>query len=77
MIGVATFVAVTGIHADIGPVSALGLAAFAGLLSMIVGGVLAVVSMLRRHERSIYVLASVPLSALALFIVVGELAVPH
>jgi hypothetical protein len=31
----------------------------------------------RRAERSVFVLATLPVSAMALFLIVGELAVPH
>lgn len=74
---VALFVALIGIHADVGPVSLLGVAAFAGLVTVIVGGVLAILAILRRSERSIVVLVTIPIWAIAVFVVVGELAVPH
>lgn len=70
-------VAVTGLRADIGPVSLFGVSALIGLASVIAGGVFAIVAVLRRNERSAFVLATLPVSTLALFLVVGELAVPH
>lgn len=70
---VVTFVAVTDVHADIGPLSLLGLAAFAGLLTVVVGGVYALLALVGRGERSVLVLATLPVGALALVLVVVEL----
>jgi len=75
--GAIALVAITGLHADIGPVSLVGVSALIGLVSVIAGGVFAIVALLRRNERSVFVLATLPVSTLALFLVVGELAVPH
>ena len=70
---VVAFVAVTDVHADIGPLSLLGLAAFAGLLTVVVGGVYALLALVGRGERSVLVLATLPVWALALALVVVEL----
>ena len=67
----------TGVHADVGPVSLLGVFALAGLAFVIVGGAFAIVAIVRRGERSVFVLATLPVWALAVFLVVGELAFSH
>ena len=75
---VALFIALTGIHGDVGPVTLLGIVAFIGLLSTIAGGVFAIVAITRRGERSILVLATLPVWLLAVLLVAGELVqVPH
>lgn len=70
-------VAATDVRADVGPVSLVGLLAFCGLVTVIAGGVLALVALLRGGERSVYVLATLPLWVFALFLVIGELAASH
>ena len=71
------FMAVTDVRVEVGPVSLLGVTAFGGLLAVIAGGVFATLSIFRRAERSIFVVASLPVWAIAIFLVVVELAVPH
>jgi cell division protein FtsN len=48
-----------------------------GLATVIVGGAFATVAIIRRDERSVFVLATLGVWELALFLVVGELAFPH
>ena len=72
---VVAFVAVTDIHAEIGPLSLLGLAAFAGLLTIVVGGLYALLALVGRGERSVLVLATLPMCALALVVLAVELLV--
>ena len=57
------------------PVSLLGV--LGGLATVIVGGAFATVAIIRRDERSVFVLATLGVWELALFLVVGELAFPH
>ena len=57
------------------PVSLFGV--LGGLATVIVGGAFATVAIIRRGERSVFVLATLAVWALALFLVVGELAFPH
>jgi hypothetical protein len=71
---VALFIALTGIHGDVGPVTLLGIVAFIGLLSTIAGGIFAIVAITRRGEGSILVLATLPVWVVAVVLVVGELA---
>ena len=58
------------------PVSLFGVLA-RGLATVIVGGAFATVAIIRRDERSVFVLATLGVWELALFLVVGELAFPH
>ena len=67
------FIAATGLHASVGPVSLLGLAALVGLLTVVAGGVVAVVAIVGRGERSALVFATVPVSVLALLVVLAEI----
>lgn len=69
----ALFSASTDIHAMVGPVSLLGVGALIGLLLVIAGGALALAAIIRQGERSIFVLATLPIWVLAVFLVVGEL----
>ena len=57
------------------PVSLFGV--LGGLATVIVGGAFAAVAIIRRDERSVFVLATLGVWELALFLVVGELAFPH
>jgi hypothetical protein len=66
-----------GLRLDVGPVALVGVLALAGLSSIIVGGVFAVLAIVRRGERSVFVLATLLPCAMATFLVIGELAVPH
>src|ERR1700675_5059015 len=58
---VVLFIALTGIHAMVGPVSLLGVGALIGLLLVITGGALALAAIIRYGERSIFVLATLPI----------------
>jgi hypothetical protein len=71
------FMAVTVVRVEVGPVSLLGLTAFGGLLVVIAGGVFAIRSIFRSGERSIFVVATLPVWVIAILLVVGELAVSH
>lgn len=71
------FIALTGIHAMVGPVSLLGVGALIGLLLVITGGALALAAIIRYGERSIFVLATLPIWVLAVFLVVSELFLSH
>jgi hypothetical protein len=66
----AAIVAATDVHG-------VGAAALAGLLSIVVGGVFAIVAVTRRGERSSFVLATLLVWAVAAFLLIGELAFPH
>jgi hypothetical protein len=70
-------IGLTDVHADVGPVSLFGVLALGGLATVIVGGAFATVAIIRRGERSVFVLATLAVWALALFLIVGELAFPH
>ena len=74
---VVTFIALTGIHAGVGPVSLLGVVGFIGLLSIVAGGGFAIVAIIRRRERSILVLATLPVWVLAVVLLVVELTLHH
>ena len=50
----------TGVHADVGPVSLFGLLSLVGLISIIIGGVFAILAIVRSAERSVLVLATLP-----------------
>ena len=56
---------------------AVGVVAFLGLLTMIGGGGCAVLAVIRDHDRSRLVAAALLPALPALFLVIGELAVPH
>jgi len=73
----ALFIAVTGIHAVVGPVSLLGFVAFIGLLSIFAGGLFGIVAVTRRGERSLLVFAAFPVWAFAVFLLIVELAFQH
>lgn len=68
--GSATVVAMTEVHV-------LGAVALLGVLSIVVGGGLAMRAIVRRGERSAFVLATLVPWAPAAFLLVGELAFPH
>jgi len=55
-------------------VGALGLL---GVLGLLAGGVLALLAIVRAHERSVFVLVTALAGCLALLFLVGELASPH
>jgi len=57
--------------------SALGALGALGMLAIAVGGVFAVVALVRRGERSIFVFVTALAGLLAVFFVIGELAFPH
>jgi hypothetical protein len=70
-------IAVTGFRAEVGPLSLLGAAGLAGVLGVVAGGVLSIVAIARRGERSVYVLAPLPVWLFAAFLLVGELTTSH
>ena len=57
--------------------SAVGALSALGLLAMIVGGAFATIAVARHGERSILVLATLPLSLFLVFFVIAEFAFPH
>lgn len=69
-----TFIAATGIHAWVGPLSLVALLGLVGFLSVAAGGVFAIVAVVRRGERSALILATVPLSLAALLVVIAQVA---
>ena len=52
--------------------SAVGVLGLLGLLAIVAGGVLAVLAIARRGERSIFVFATLPVWFFAVFVVLGE-----
>jgi hypothetical protein len=66
----ATFVALTEVHV-------LGAVALLGVLSIVVGGAVAMSAIIRRGERSAFVLSTILPWTAAAFLLIGELAFPH
>jgi hypothetical protein len=64
--------AATGLDASVGPLHLLGLLALIGLLTVSAGGVFAFTAIFRRGERSILVLATLPVSVFALLAVLAQ-----
>jgi len=58
-------------------VSELGVVGLLGIVAILAGGVLALVAVVRRGERSIVVLATLPVWLFWVVFVIGELAQPH
>jgi hypothetical protein len=58
-------------------IAALGVIGAAGVLAILAGGALALIAVFRRGERSILVLATLPLWLFWIVFVIGELAGPH
>ena len=66
----ATFVALTEVHV-------LGAVALLGVLSIVVGGAVAMSAIIRRGERSAFVLSTILPWTAAAFLLIGERAFPH
>lgn len=71
-IGRVTF-ALTGTQALAGPVPLHGVVALVGVLAILQGGILALVAIARRGERSIFVLATLPVWLIPVVFVVADL----
>lgn len=70
---VIVFIAATGLHAWVGPLSLLGLLALIGFLIVIAGGVFAIIAVIRRGERSVLIFATLLVSVFALFVVLAQI----
>ncbi len=64
---------VSGLKASVGPVAVLGLLALIGLLTVVAGGVFAMIAIFRRGDRSALVLATLPVSVFALLVVLAQI----
>lgn len=62
-----------GLQASVGPVSVLGMMAIIGLLTVVAGGVFAITAIFRRGERSVLVLATLPVSVFALLVLLAQI----
>jgi hypothetical protein len=77
VVGGLAAVPVAGLLARATGISALGVIGAAGVLAILGGGVLALVAVVRRGERSVLVLATLPLWLFWIAFAIGELADPH
>jgi len=65
--------ALSGIQASVGPLPLHGMVALVGILAVLQGGILAIIAILRRKERSVYVFATLPLWAIPVVFVLADL----
>jgi hypothetical protein len=68
---------VAGMLARTTGISAMGVVGAAGVLAILAGGVLTLIAVVRRGERSVLVLATLPLWLFWIVFAIGELADPH